>query len=260
MEIISTEILMLKDRIEYQKKELSRLESLLNIPEYRIEGLQTSIKDWTKQAVDLNLSLVYWKKFEMKDFRNILLNTKHIMNNEKKLIELLKRQIIENPEDISNFYECNNSSVSLSLVLNTFQIPFQVIQSLYPLNGYSFLQPRILYDTLIFYGIFDDFQSRADLAFIQEMLLFKKIPFVDHMNECPVCYCNNVPEFINLIREHEKDINTDILHRYSITGHRFLQITRSDCIKLFSVSREEVEPLMQLVHYFHKLHLENLNE
>lgn len=262
METIADEVAMLKDRIGFQKTELDRLKTLISVPQYRMDELENSIVDWTKKAVELNLSLVKWKKFEMKDFRRILNTTKLIKNAERKLLELVKSTIYENPAKILDWGEIENSLssvgdlVSLSLVLNTFRIPLHIVKILYPLNGYSFLQPRALYDTLTFYGVFDDFETRSDLAFIQEMLIYKKIPFVDHVDDCPVCCCANVKDFVFLLEEHKKIINFDILHRYNIVGHRFLHITRTDCIRLFNETKENVEALMKVVHYFHKIHLD----
>merc|ERR1712000_626755 len=146
---------------------------------------------------------------------------------EKLVADKVEKQVKEDYDVVSEWND-DPDSVKLTLIFNIFGLSPETIEKLGPeVDGAVFDQD--IFDLCSTYGI-DDWDTILDLGYIQMIWRSNNLPCRNHFETCPVCCCSTPKDLENLLKEHNLDLDFDLLERKNFTK---LMIIRNIHAQLF---------------------------
>ena len=158
----------------------------------------------------------------------------------------------QNKFEFSSLNDENSQNPKLSLIFNCFGLSSETISSFDDMNSAYF---RIV-DTI------SECKSRnitnveviTDLESIKQTIMIQQKPDFRHFSECCVCSCESSLDLVNLLKEHDLQVNFETLEKFNINGRRFLAFTSRLISKYLDFSKEELLQFQKAIVAIFNLH------
>ena len=219
------------DKIEMERKKLT---DALDDIKTQIKKLKFLFENWE----DL------FNKFSFDSIEKIA----HV---EELTLNQINEQLEKNKFEFSSLNDENSQNPKLSLIFNCFGLSPETISSLDDMNS--------AYFSIV--DIISECESRnitnveviTDLESIKQTIMIRN-PDFRHFRECCVCACENALDLVNLLKEHDLQINFETLEKFNINGRRFLSLNSKVISTYFNFSKEELLNLNKAISTIFNLH------
>ena len=160
-----------------------------------------------------------------------------IAHVEELALNQINEQLEKNKFEFSSLNDENSQNPKLSLIFNCFGLSSETISSFDDINGAHL---RIV-------EMISECESRnitnveiiTDLESVRQTMMIQN-PDFRHFSNCCVCSCESSLDLVNLLKEHNLQINFETLNKFNINGRRFLAVTSALISKYFNFSKEEL--------------------
>ena len=160
-----------------------------------------------------------------------------IAHVEELTLNQINEQLEKNKFEFSSLNDEHSQNPKLSLIFNCFGLSSETISSFDDMNSAYF---RIV-------DIIPECKSRnitnveviTDLESIKQTIMIRT-PDFRHFSECCVCSCESSLDLVNLLKEHNLEVNFETLEKFNINGRRFLALSSKLISKYFNLSKEEL--------------------
>ena len=229
-------------------KEKNMQQKLDNIEKER-NRLIDSLDDIKIQKKKLKFLFENWEDlFNKFSFDSI----EKIAHVEELTLNQINEQLEKNKFDFSSLNDEHSQNPKLSLIFNCFGLSSETISSFDDMNS--------AYFSII--DIMPECESRnitnvkviTDLESIKQTMMIQQKPDFRHFSECCVCSCESSLDLVNLLKEHNLQINFETLEKFNINGRRFLTINSTLISKYFKFSKEELLNFNKAVSTVFNLH------
>ena len=174
-----------------------------------------------------------------------------VANVEELTLNQINEQLEKNKFDFSSLNDENSQNPKLSLIFNCFGLSSETISSFDDMDSAYF---RII-------DIISECKSRnitnveviTDLESIKLTMMIQQ-PDFRHFRECCVCACESSLDLVNLLKEHDLQVNFEILEQFNINGRRFLAFSSRLLSKHFKFSKEELLQFKNAIIVIFNLH------
>ena len=174
-----------------------------------------------------------------------------IAHVEELTLNQINEQLEKNKYDFSGLNDEHSRNPKLSLIFNCFGLSSETISSFDDMNS--------AYFSIV--DIIPECESRnitnveviTDLESIKQTIMKGK-PDFRHFSECCVCSCESSLDLVNLLKEHNLQINFETLEKFNINGRRFLALNSTLISKYFKFSKEELLNFNKAVRTVFNLH------
>ena len=175
-----------------------------------------------------------------------------IAHVEELTLNQINEQLEKNKFEFSSLNDENSQNPKLSLIFNCFGLSSETISSLDDIDGAYF---RIA-DTIL------ECESKnitnveviTDLESIKQTIMIQQKPDFRHFSECCVCSCESSLDLVNLLKEHDLQVNFETLEKFNINGRRFLAFSSRLISNYFKFSKEELLQFKKAIVVIFNLH------
>ena len=141
-----------------------------------------------------------------------------IAHVEELTLNQINEQLEKNKFEFSSLNDENSQNPKLSLIFNCFGLSSETISSLDDMDS--------AYFSIV--DIISGCESRnitnveviTDLESIKQTIMIQQKPDFRHFSDCCVCACESSLDLVNLLKEHDLQVNFETLEKFNINGRR----------------------------------------
>ena len=140
-----------------------------------------------------------------------------IAHVEELALNQINEQLEKNQFDFSSLNDENSQNPKFSLIFNCFGLSPETIRTM---NSAYFSLVEVV--TECESRNITNVEVIIDLESIKQIII--RNPDFRHFSECCVCSCESSLDLVNLLKEHNLEVNFETLEKFNINGRRFLAI------------------------------------
>ena len=212
----------------------NNMQQQLDKIEMKRKKLIDSLDDIKTQKNKLKFLFENWEDlFNKFSFDSI----EKIAHVEELTLNQINEQLEKNRFDFSSLNDENSQNPKLSLIFNCFGLSSETISSLDDMNSTHLRMAEMIPECKS--RNITNVEVITDLESIKQTIMIQK-PDFRHFSECCVCSCESSLDLVNLLKEHNLQVNFETLEKFNINGRRFLAISSKLISKYFKFSKEEL--------------------
>ena len=206
-----------------------------------------SLDDIKIQKNKLNL-FEHWEDLFNKFSLDSIEKIAHV---EELTLNKINEQLEKNKFEFSSLNDENSQNPKLSLIFNCFGLSPETISSFDDMDSAYFSIVDIISECKS--RKITNVEVITDLESIKQTMMIRN-PDFRHFDECCVCACESSLDLVNLLKEHDLQVNFETLEKFNINGRRFLVLNSKLLSKHFKFSKEELLQFKKAIIAIFNLH------